>query len=284
MKESDTLQSYLFIAGAPRCGTTFLTRQLARHPKIELNAQVASYFFMEKSHPLLNPVCNFYKDGLDAYKGLFDSKDASYFLDGTDHLMYQLDMIPVVRKLGRVKLVFVLRDPSERIFSSFSYTKNNLGNLKKEVSFLDYADALLHDEKEKIASWFVSEEKSGYVLAREFEYSHYEKYLREWRAVFDKEEMLELKYESLVNGDLGGLFSFLGINEIELNQNDKNESYGIRNRGLHRLLMKYARWIPFQSMKNILKKIYLGFQKDKIEKTKEDLQVLDRLKTYFNRV
>jgi hypothetical protein len=191
-------RNYLFITGAPRSGTTFLMNQLSQHPNVTPSIQRASYYFMDKKHPLLNVNNNYYKDGIAGLLDIFAQKESSFFLDGTDHLMYQNAMMEVLSKLPNKKMIFIFREPAQRIYSSFNFTKNNLGNFKKDISFEMYVEALLNDDKKQIQKWLVSDKRSGFVLARELEYSHYFNYVNKWINKIGKENIIFLSFDEMI--------------------------------------------------------------------------------------
>lgn len=278
------MSKFIFIAGAPRSGTTFLTQQLGTSPDIIPSNEGASYYFMDKIHPLLNKHSNYYKNGIEGFQDVFPGNVAPYYLDGTDHLMYQLSMMEVIAGLPRKKMIFILREPAERIYSSFNYTKNNLGNFKKDISFKSYVDALLKDDKNLIQSWMTSEKKSGFVLSHELEYSHYHFYISKWLEIIGKENIIFLSFDNMMKDKeifVNQLLVELKLSPIKISDHHKNESYGIKNKSIHHKISRISSWFPTSGLKDKVKKIYLGFQKEKIIKTKEDEEQIDRLKNIF---
>lgn len=285
MDRNDVMtQNYVFIAGAPRSGTTFLMNQLSQHPDVSPSIRRASYYFMDEKHPLLNVNNNYYKDGISGFLNVFERREASVFLDGTDHLMYQLPMINVLSELSNKKMIFIFREPARRIYSSFNFTKNNLGNFKKNISFEDYVKALLNDDKRQIKKWLVSDKRSGFILARELEYSHYCVFVSEWIDKIGKENMIFLSFEELLNDKnvlMDKILNQLNLKEFDFNNSRKNESYGIKNKYAHRLVMGLSELIPSSSFKSRVRNVYLHFQKEKLNKNESDEKVIDRLKKEF---
>jgi hypothetical protein len=279
-------KNYLFIAGTPRSGTTFLMNQLSQHPGISPSIQGASYYFMDKKHPLLNGNNNYYKDDINGFLDIFAENESTFFLDGTDHLMYQKSMMEVLAQLPNKKMIFIFREPAQRIYSSFNFTKNNLGNFKKDISFEMYVDALLNDDKKQIQKWLVSDKRSGFILAHELEYSHYYNYIFEWINEIGKENMIFLSFEEMIkNKDVFmiDLLKQLSLNKIEFNDSENNESYEIKNKRLHRRIMDLSQLFPASSFKDRIKDIYFNFQKGKLNKSKNDDKIINELKKEFIR-
>lgn len=277
-------QNYLFIAGAPRSGTTFLMNQLSQHPDITPSIQRASYYFMDEKHPLLNVNNNYYKDGLSGFLDVFASCKSRFLLDGTDHLMYQESMMEVLAELPNKKMIFIFREPAQRIYSSFNFTKNNLGNFKKDISFEMYIEALLNNDKKQIKKWLVSDKRSGFILAHELEYSHYCIYINKWINKIGLENMMFLSFNEMINDKnifMNQILKELSLKEFEFNNSKDNKSYKIKNKYLHRKIMGLSTLFPSSSFKDEIKKMYLFFQKDKINKSEKDEAVINELKKEF---
>lgn len=278
------MSEFIFIAGAPRSGTTFLTEQLGASSQVVLSNEGASYYFMDEEHPLLNKYSNCHKDGIEGFFNVFPKKNGKYYLDGTDHLMYQLSMIDILAQLPEKKMIFIFREPAERIYSSFSYTKNNLGNFKKDISFKTYVDALLRNDKRLIQSWMHSKEKSGFILAHELEYSYYSNYISKWIERIGKENMIFLSFNDMLKDKsvfINSLAKTLNLNPVEMDAANKNESFGIKNKLIHKQISKMSSWFPKSEFKNKIKNIYFGIQKNKIIKTEEDQEQINKLKRLF---
>lgn len=281
----------LFVGGAPRSGTTFLFDFLSQHEPINPALSRETYYFMDAAHPLINKKCNIHTDKLKNYRSHFFStaSQSPYLLDGTDHLLYQEEMPSLMAQLYHQKLIFIFREPARRILSSFNYTKNNLANFKKNISFTDYIQCLLQEDYEYLDQVMYHPEHNSYVLKRELKYSHYYTYLKKWTAAVGQEQIYTLQFEHFIQHSeycLRELLDWLSIApHIDLMNNNlhRNESITIRSKKIHALSRKIASLVPSSNWKNALKKIYFLAQSSKA--TKLDSQTdktLHELEEYFS--
>lgn len=118
------------IAGAPRCGTTFLVRNLQAHPDVcfarsEEDYASSDLHFFDRNTP---KGAKNYAQGEEWYLQRFShcsgtkvrgEKTADYLADP--------DAAELIRRhLGAVRLVFILRDPVERAYSHFWHSRHRL--------------------------------------------------------------------------------------------------------------------------------------------------------------
>ena len=132
-------------------------------------------------------------DSISFFPG--DSSDSRTRLEGTTHLLYQREMPELLRDLD-AKVVFILRDPADRIRSSFQYTQNNLGNVVGKLTFADYAEMLLQGDQRKLAAHF-RPSASRWVLCRELSLSRYSQHVERWNAALGKRRVHLVNFESI---------------------------------------------------------------------------------------
>ena len=127
------------IGGAPKCGTSTLFTWLAAHPDVCGSTPKETFFLMDEGHPLLNRV-NVHASGLGAYGSFFKEKPgAAHRLEGTTQYLYQTTPLSALVELEQPPhVVFVVRRPGARVYSSFRYTANNLARLRRPLEFVDY--------------------------------------------------------------------------------------------------------------------------------------------------
>ena len=116
------------IAGAPKCGTTALWNYLKEHPKVCMSRIKEPRFFSQIQGELdkgkmgsgpLRP--GYFNRGLKWYESLFDScqqskvrgEASTYYFSAIDSAALIKSLIPEVR------LIFLLRDPVERLYSHY---------------------------------------------------------------------------------------------------------------------------------------------------------------------
>lgn len=172
----------LVIGGAPKCGTTSLFMWLVDHPEVCGSKAKEPLFFVDRGYPLRWRHRNVHDHGLEAYTTCFpDCTDHhKVVVDGSSQYIYQstaLDFIPSL--LSNPRLVFLVRKPSERLFSSFAYSKNK-GNLRSGLSFTEFVH-LVKNQPGPTAQPEWAWRASAYVLPRDIQYSRYIEYLSAWR-------------------------------------------------------------------------------------------------------
>ena len=189
------------IGGAPRSGTTWLYTLLERHPDIYMARPVTP-------EPKFFLVDHLYERGLQFYSDTWFASANSTRLAGeksTDYLESAAAAERIARDIPDVKLVFILREPVDRAYSNYLWTRMN--GLETE----DFATALrLEDQRER-------ELPERWKFARPFSYFSrglYADLLAEYFRRFPRREMLILRFEDIEDhgGDLAArLHRFLGV-------------------------------------------------------------------------
>jgi len=128
------------IGGAPRCGTTWLAAALDRHPSLYM-AKPA------KPEPKFFLVDALYARGLEYYARTWFADVPAGRLAGeksTDYLESAAAAERIARDLPDTRLIFMLREPVERAYSNYRWTRMN--GLEHE----DFETALrLEDDREQ---------------------------------------------------------------------------------------------------------------------------------------
>jgi hypothetical protein len=109
------------IGGAPRSGTTWLYALLDRHPAVHMAKPVTP-------EPKFFLVDDLYAKGLDHYaRTWFEGVDDTLLAGekSTDYLESAAAADRIARDLPRVKLIFILREPVDRAYSNYLWTKMN---------------------------------------------------------------------------------------------------------------------------------------------------------------
>ncbi|HUG79485.1 MAG TPA: sulfotransferase domain-containing protein [Burkholderiales bacterium] len=109
------------IGGAPRSGTTWLYHLLARHPGVHMAAPA-------RPEPKFFLVDELYAKGLDWYSSRWFQAAPADTVCGEKSTNY-LESPDAARRIAtdvpRVKLVFILRDPAERAWSNYLWSRMN---------------------------------------------------------------------------------------------------------------------------------------------------------------
>ena len=109
------------IAGAPRAATTWLYTLADRHPEIGMAKPV-------KPEPKFFLVDALFERGLDYYAATwFDTIEAGRILGekSTNYLESPVAAERIHRSLPQIRLVFMLRNPVERAYSNYLWTRQN---------------------------------------------------------------------------------------------------------------------------------------------------------------
>lgn len=97
---------------------------------------------MDPGYPLYNVKSNFRTGGLEGYAALFRQpvlSNARVFIEATPDYMYQQTALSVLKDIPSSPLIiFLLRNPVERILSLFGYAMNNVGSIKRNLSAREF--------------------------------------------------------------------------------------------------------------------------------------------------
>lgn len=281
----------LVVAGAPKCGTSSLYRWLADHPQACGSTPKETFCLMDEGHPLLRPGSNFHARGLEGYAEFFaDCKTgARVVFEATTHYIYQRTALEVLSQLPtRPRVVFLLRKPSERVYSSFRYSQNNLANVRRDLTFARFVELSKSDggggaALEELAG------ASAYVLRNDIGFSRYVEYISAWVERFGRGRVDVLLFEDLKANPRAFMKEFaarVGVDASFYDSYDfplKNETFGVRYPSLHRGVRRLNGLVPSAALKGALKKAYVKAQSGGRSevKTQEDARALEELEREF---
>jgi hypothetical protein len=189
------------IAGAPRSGTTWLYHLLDRHPDVYMAkpARPEPKFFL---------VDELYAKGLEYYVDTWFAGADAYPAAGeksTNYLESPRAAERIEASLPKVRLVFILREPSQRAYSNWAWSRMN--GMEHE----DFEAALaLEEERERTL-----DPKLRYARPHAyFSRGLYASMLQPYVDRFPAGQLLVLKFDDIV-GDPGGLTArlhrFIGV-------------------------------------------------------------------------
>ena len=132
------------IAGAPKAGTTSFFKWLAAHPSVVTSRVKETYYLMDPGYPLSNESSNYLIDGIEGYSRLFPNYEPGQLcIEATPDYMYQQAALNVLSELTtRPIIIFILRNPVERVLSLFEFARNNIGSLSLNTSAREFFDLL----------------------------------------------------------------------------------------------------------------------------------------------
>jgi hypothetical protein len=281
----------LVIAGAPKCGTSSLFRWLADHPRACGSSVKETFYLMDEGHPLRRAEANYHSHGLEGYGRYFAHcpADSQLVFEATTHYIYQQTALDVLARLEPApRVLFLLRKPSERVYSSYQYTKNNLANLSGHITFRQFVEMVGTEGDD--ASFDRAARESAHVLKNDIRYSRYVEYIPRWRERLGPERVSVLLFEEM-RRDPRSFMRRLAL-EVGLDPSFydaysfpvRNETVRVRRQALHRGARKFEGLIPAGAVRGMLKSLYLKLQTDgggRPQRSAEDEAALAALEREF---
>src|ERR1044072_1565990 len=274
----------------PKGGTSSLFSWLADHPQACGSIVKENFYMMDERDPRGRKESNYQEQGLDGYQACFSdcSEHHRIIFEATTHYLYQQTALEVLSKLNpRPQIVVLLRKPSERVYSSFQYSKNNLANVRRELTFSRFFDELQKNSDSEMIGEYARE--SAYVLKNDLRNSRSIEYLSLWVERFGNEFVKVFLFEEMKKEPRAVMHDFarrVGIDPSfydDYHFQARNETVGVSYPALHRVARKLNRAIPRGNLRNALKTVYLKAQSGKTAngKTPEDRQSLAALDRHF---
>lgn len=234
MKTPNELQ-HLIIGGTAKAATSSLFNYLNAHPQVCGSRIKETYFFSQN-----------YSDDLE----LDLARYAAYFSPGPDarvlfeaspnYLASRENVAPRIKRLiPDVKLLFVLRNPVDRLYSHFNFAKGKL-DLPRQMSFEDFVEcceAYNGGEIDQLQTRVAEKD------LRALEMGKYGKYLQNFYAEFDRSSILVIFFDDLNTdplGKLGDICEFIGVDPSyyrDFEMSRANVTFASRLAPLHRIAM-----------------------------------------------
>lgn len=254
----------LIIAGVNKAGTTSLHTYLSWHPAIcGSSIKETNYFVPILYNQNLPPI--------DKYKEYFRdcNNQSKYLMESTPRYIYGGGKIAKViyEQLGLIKIIFLLRDPIQRLFSYYRHMKDN-GEVPQTMLFDNYVERALNDlnnlTKGKSLKGINVYEENVYVrgLAQGF----YCDYLPAWYDIFEDSVKVyffeDLKYNPVKF--MNQICNWLDIDAAmyrSVNYSIENKRICYRNKMLHKIATfvngTFEGFLrTYYPLKNILRNIY----------------------------
>jgi Sulfotransferase domain len=189
------------IAGAPRSGTTWLYELLDRHPDIYMAKPV-------RPEPKFFLVDELYARGLQYYLDTWFAGAEGYAASGEKSTNYLENPVVAERihlHLPSVKLVFILREPAQRAYSNWLWSRMN--GMEQE----DFETALAREEeRERTVAPALRYARPHAYFSRGL----YAQMLQPYFARFPCEQILCLNFDGIIRtpGDVAArLHRFVGV-------------------------------------------------------------------------
>jgi hypothetical protein len=175
----------VIIAGSTKCGTTSLFNYLRDHPSICASVIKETRFFWNNEYELSPFKKN--KDITDYDDFFLKCPETMWKLEATpDYLYSRATAKKIKAALPDCRLLFILRNPVDRIFSWFKYSRQ-LGFLPPQFQLNDYMDLLIKWDNKSPAHF------------RALEQGKYASYLQNYMNLFEEKNILIVLYNDLQN-------------------------------------------------------------------------------------
>lgn len=194
----------LVVGGAPKCGTSSLFNWLAQHPGVTPSEPKETFYLVDEESPFRLGRKTFHDEGLAGYSRFWPAATATPGLcvDGTTHYLYQRTARDVLAGLdSEPQVAFILREPVDRVHSSFRFTQNMLQRVDPDLSFARYAEIVQHDPDD--LDRYVDDPRSNFALKNDLKLSSYVDYLEEWQKVLPEHRLHVFLFEELKADPLG---------------------------------------------------------------------------------
>ena len=248
------------VAGAPKCGTSSLYFWLAAHPEVCASPVKETFFFADEVNRF-NKTANIREHSLDDYAVYFEKcHKAPIRLEATAPYIYYQNALQHIPGLpSQPKLLFVLREPSARLYSQYRF--------------------------ERFRTKRITEDWATYAQRKElWLHGDYMHYLQPWLEALGPERMHVSTFEALVQdpqASLQSMAAFLGIDPsfyATYSFVQHNETVAIKNKKFHRLGLAFQRYVP-HPLQEALLPLYLRLNAGKMpQKDPGDKGITARVK------
>lgn len=229
--------NYLIIGGSTKCGTTSVFSYFEFHPEICPCIMKESRYFWTNDYPLESTASR--RAGIMTFDELFTGcRESSVRLEATPDYLYSSASAKKIREtLPHCKMVFILRDPIDRLVSWYKFAVLN-GLIAKSVTISEYVKMQIGESGASIPQHMRSLEQGKYTA-----------YLNSYIERFGKENILITFYEDLAGDPFSfcaGICSFAGIDTDYFTAYPfriYNQSVAKKSVGAHKLFRRFKRTV-----------------------------------------
>jgi len=287
---SDLKLPNLIIGGVHKAGTTSVFTYLSMHPDVCGSSTKEIGFFMPLKYGKEIPSMQEYSKYWNHCEG-----EKKYLLEASPSYIYGKEIIAdrIQKELGKeVKMIFILRNPAERLFSFYERKKVNT-YLSSNITFKDFvehsiklADVELDDHRDDEQAIFIRGIQEGFYI----------EYLPSW---FDKfgENLKILFFEDLKKDSsafMSDLCHWLGLDFGIYSVSDftvENQTIAYRSKWLHKALLTVNKnfesfWRKNVRLKRTLRALYKGVnaeEKGRERMSDEDRKLLNEIYSPYNK-
>jgi hypothetical protein len=256
----------LIIAGVPKAGSSSLFHWVAAHPEVYGAPCKETFYFIDRDSHLLKKEANYNLHGLDLYESFFPNcpSDTKVILEATPHYIYQKTALKFFANCEpQPHVVFLLRKPSKRIYSAFTFMQNNLSRLDKNLTFEQIVDLLLDETGNLIQQLNYPKDDVLYTwLNDQLPNNRYYDFISQWAEYFPREKIHIILFESMLANPENTLSQLAQALEIDANFysnfyfEKRTQTIVVNNQFIQKILLKIAPYIATSKLRGNLKSLY----------------------------
>lgn len=254
----------VIIAGAPKCGTSSLFFWLAAHPEV-CASKVKETYFLSDTVNRHNEGLNYLENGLDAYQEHFSHcENHKVRLEATPVYIYHKLPLEILPKLPEMpKVIFILREPSDRLYSHWRFNRYRMKNIK--LSFKEYLDF-----KNAPEGW------ADYI-----DQTHYIRHINKYMEALGEENILVYQFEQIKKDKIVFLkqvakdLNIAGDFFDEFDFFHRNQTVAVKSSRLHRLGLSLEPLVPMWLQERIIP-LYLKMNSSKLPAISEEEKELKK--------
>ena len=214
-------------------------------------------FFVDPGTVSYNPEANIATCGLEGYGRFFPSscdREPRLVLEATTVNVFQqnaLKYLPDIPVLPH--FIFLVRKPSDQIYSTFTYFQNNWADLNRSLTFAEFVSLAGQDRAD-----FSNNNLTRDALIT----PHYVDHVERWVARCGRERVHVFVFENMVvdpQNFMKELARTFGIDPAFYDSFDfgaENQSYRVRSFQMHRFVVKARRLFPDGPFRNKIRNLY----------------------------
>ncbi len=279
----------LIIGGVHKAGTTSVFTYLSMHPDVCGSSTKEIGFFMPLKYGKEI-------ESMEVYTKYWDHCELpkKYLLEASPSYIYGKEIIAdrILKELGNeTKMIFILRNPAERLFSFYERKKANT-YLSQEVTFKQFIESSIAKAKVELDE---HKEDEDALFVRGIQEGCYVDFLPSWFDHFGSNLKI-MFFEDLKKDSASFMkevcewlkidFSFYSPNDFKV----ENQTIAYRRRWLHKLLLDVNKkfesfWRKNVGLKRTLRNLYKKVnaeEKGREKMNAEDRELLNEFYKYYN--
>ncbi len=256
-----------FIAGFPRSGTSSLWYWLSEHPDVCASSTKETYYLFNKVIDI-NKDANYLEHGWAGFNKHFKHYNGEKVIFEATPVYFNrqmpMDLIAEIQPIPKV--LFMVREPSERIFSFYRYQKYRRKNIDKNMDFSQFVE-----EREPM-----------------LKQSKYMEQIQPWLDRLGQHHVSVFLMEELLNNSeifMKKVCQYLNIDHTFYESYPftvGNPGVKIKNQWLHNLGLKIQRFVPNEIQNKLINPLYLKLNSEKLPApTQKDLDTKKRLQEQY---